>query len=88
MLDELKAKNVSQKAFAKQVGLEPPVISQLKSGKFFPSPELLQTLAEAGGWLPEDLIKNPNKPQPSVQEMARHILEIAGYKVTGPLKPS
>lgn len=85
MLDELKAKGVSHKAFAKLVHVKAPVISQLKSGKFFPGPELLQAIAEAGGISADELIKDPNKPKVSVQEIARHLLEQAGFRV---IKPS
>jgi transcriptional regulator with XRE-family HTH domain len=90
ILDELRDAGVKHAAVAKAFGVDPTVISQLKSGAFYPSPERLDDLVEALNkvrpkdfppYEHEDLARDPAKQSRATGTLLEELARQAGYEI-------
>lgn len=65
--------NISQLAFSEMIGITPNYLNAVENGKNFPSPDVLQRMADAIGIMPYELfLESPSSP--TVNEETNQVL--------------
>lgn len=87
ILDDLRGRGVTQKAIAEALGKDPSAVTQLKSGKWFPSADETDRLLEVLNRFSdkpvdyEDLFRNPDKQADATRSLIEELAKRAGYKL-------